>query len=151
MATHSSILAWKIPWIEESGRLQSMGSQRVGHDWSDLAYMNAWFKIILYSVKYLLRVNKMFLLPKFWKWFSKILWNFILISVWGSYWSVTNTIIFSDFAFIMQNSKSFEWFLWVLSAIISPGNVLTLTINWNGWSLCMKHKHGNLLVRCCNS
>ena len=32
MTTHSSILAWKIPWIEETGRLQSMGSQRVGHD-----------------------------------------------------------------------------------------------------------------------
>ena len=32
MATHSSILAWKIPWTEESGRLQSMGWQRVGHD-----------------------------------------------------------------------------------------------------------------------
>ena len=33
MATHSSTLAWKIPWVEESGRLQSMGSWRVGHDW----------------------------------------------------------------------------------------------------------------------
>ena len=32
MATHSSILAWEIPWAEEPGRLQSMGSQRVGHD-----------------------------------------------------------------------------------------------------------------------
>ena len=32
MATHSSILAWKIPWMEEPGRLQSMGSQRVGHN-----------------------------------------------------------------------------------------------------------------------
>ena len=32
MATHSSILAWRIPWREEPGRLQSMGSQRVGHD-----------------------------------------------------------------------------------------------------------------------
>ena len=32
MATQSSILAWKIPWTEEPGRLQSMGSQRVGHD-----------------------------------------------------------------------------------------------------------------------
>ena len=31
MATHSSTLAWKIPWTEEPGRLQSMGSQRVGH------------------------------------------------------------------------------------------------------------------------
>ena len=32
MAIHSSTLAWKIPWTEEPGRLQSMGSQRVGHD-----------------------------------------------------------------------------------------------------------------------
>ena len=32
MATHSSILAWEIPWIEEPGGLQSMGSQRVRHD-----------------------------------------------------------------------------------------------------------------------
>ena len=32
MATHSSTLAWKIPWMEEPGRLQSMGSKRVGHD-----------------------------------------------------------------------------------------------------------------------
>ena len=32
MAIHSSILAWKIPWTEEPSRLQSMGSQRVGHD-----------------------------------------------------------------------------------------------------------------------
>ena len=32
MATHSGTLAWKIPWMEEPGRLQSVGSQRVGHD-----------------------------------------------------------------------------------------------------------------------
>ena len=32
MAPHSSTVAWKIPWTEEPGRLQSMGSQRVGHD-----------------------------------------------------------------------------------------------------------------------
>ena len=32
MATHSIILVWKIPWMEEPGKLQSMGSQRVGHD-----------------------------------------------------------------------------------------------------------------------
>ena len=34
MATHSSTLAWKIPWTEEPGRLQSMGSLGVGHDWA---------------------------------------------------------------------------------------------------------------------
>ena len=37
MATHSSVLAWKIPGMGEPGGLQSMGSKRVGHDWSDLA------------------------------------------------------------------------------------------------------------------
>ena len=41
MARHSSTLAWKIPPMEEPGRLQSMGSWRVGHDWSKLACMHA--------------------------------------------------------------------------------------------------------------
>ena len=37
MATHSSVLAWRIPWTEKPGRLQSMGSHRVRHDWNNLA------------------------------------------------------------------------------------------------------------------
>ena len=37
MATHSSVLAWRIPGTGEPGGLPSMGSHRVGHDWSDLA------------------------------------------------------------------------------------------------------------------
>ena len=37
MATHSSVLAWRIPGTEEPGGLLSMGLHRVGHDWSDLA------------------------------------------------------------------------------------------------------------------
>ena len=41
MATHSNTLAWKIPWMEEPGGLQSMGSLRVGHDRSDLAAVAA--------------------------------------------------------------------------------------------------------------
>ena len=43
MADFSSILAWRIPWTEEPGRLQSIGSQRVGHNWSN------WAIIILAS------------------------------------------------------------------------------------------------------
>ena len=39
MAAHSRILNWRIPWTEEPGGLQSMGSQRVRHNWSDLAHM----------------------------------------------------------------------------------------------------------------
>ena len=38
VATHSSILAWEIPWTEEPGELQSTVLQRVGHNWSDLAH-----------------------------------------------------------------------------------------------------------------
>ena len=38
IATHSRILAWRIPWTEEPRGLLSMGSQRVGHDWSDSAH-----------------------------------------------------------------------------------------------------------------
>ena len=41
MATHSSILAWRSPWTEEPGGLQSTGSQRVRHDSSDLAHTHA--------------------------------------------------------------------------------------------------------------
>ena len=39
MATHSSILAWKISWTEEPGGLQSMGSQKVEHDWVTNTYL----------------------------------------------------------------------------------------------------------------
>ena len=38
MATHSSILAWRTSWTEEPGGLQSIGSKRVGYDWSNLAH-----------------------------------------------------------------------------------------------------------------
>ena len=45
MAAHSSILAWKIPWTEEPGELQSTASQRAGHDWSELARMDVQYKV----------------------------------------------------------------------------------------------------------
>ena len=48
MAPHSSTVARKIPWMEEPGRLQSMGSHRVEHDWSDLAAF-VLFKEILFK------------------------------------------------------------------------------------------------------
>ena len=45
MATHSSTLAWKIPWMEESGRLQYMGSQRVGHYWATSLHILEWVAV----------------------------------------------------------------------------------------------------------
>ena len=47
MATHSSVLAWRIPGTGEPGGLLSMGSHRVGHDWSDLAAAAACFNFII--------------------------------------------------------------------------------------------------------
>ena len=49
MATHSSILAWKIPWTEEPGRLPSMGSQRIGHD-SCVRLSKLTFTVILFFI-----------------------------------------------------------------------------------------------------
>ena len=46
MATHSSILAWRIPWTEEPGGLQSMGSQRVGHDRSMCISYQGTFRLL---------------------------------------------------------------------------------------------------------
>ena len=47
VVTQSSILAWKIPWTEEPGGLQSIGSQRVGHDWRDLACMHINSRVLV--------------------------------------------------------------------------------------------------------
>ena len=50
-ATHSNILAWRIPWTEEPGRLQSMGSQRVGHNWVTFAFTFSYYLVRTPSAK----------------------------------------------------------------------------------------------------
>ena len=52
MATHSSVLAWKIPWMEEPGRLQSMGSQRIKQDLSDFTMCVCIYICICIQYKY---------------------------------------------------------------------------------------------------
>ena len=47
MATHSNILAWKIPWTEKPGGRWSLGWQRVGHDWSDLSHFHIYINVII--------------------------------------------------------------------------------------------------------
>ena len=51
LTTHSSNLAWRIPWTEEPGRLPSLVSQRVGHDRGNLACMHAYMLIFPCSVR----------------------------------------------------------------------------------------------------
>ena len=46
MATHSRILAWEIPWTEEPGGLQSMGSQRIRHDWATHTFLHTMYTIL---------------------------------------------------------------------------------------------------------
>ena len=52
MAIHSSTIAWKIPWTEKPGRLQSVGLQRVGHDWATSLSLSLYIMdgYLLYSV-----------------------------------------------------------------------------------------------------
>ena len=52
MATHSSTLAWNLPWTEDPGRLQSTGSQRVGHDWvTSLSFLYSYHSITISHIK----------------------------------------------------------------------------------------------------
>ena len=66
MATHSSVLAWRIPWTEAPGALQSRGSQRVGHDWA----MNTFY----------------FLYPEI-KMSSKAIWSVQQLCDWRRLWN----------------------------------------------------------------
>ena len=55
IATHTSILAWEIPWTEEPGRLLSTGSQKIRHDWATNTFINInHFRSLLYSLKTIL-------------------------------------------------------------------------------------------------
>ena len=60
MAPQSRALAWKIPWTEEPGGLQSMGSHRVGHNWSDLAAAAGYITLELQVVSELLQLLEEF-------------------------------------------------------------------------------------------
>ena len=105
MAVHSSILAWRIPWTEEPGWLQSMASQRVEHDWSDLAqtrtllqfnfFLNSFSNILvmIYCLSFtsfskccpvliLTRTQRLSLFTKMYLWFPclslLLAWHFFL-------------------------------------------------------------------------
>ena len=66
MATHSSILAWKIPWMEEHGRLQSMGWQRVRYNWATSLTHTYIFRFIYSTIKNTMWKSKCYLLSCVW-------------------------------------------------------------------------------------
>ena len=70
-ATHSSILAWRIPWTEEPGRLQSMGLQRVRHDWGTVTF--TFHCVSWVSVGFSNRLRKKYYTCNFYKTFCSLL------------------------------------------------------------------------------
>ena len=103
MATHSSVLAWRIPGMVEPGGLPSMGSHRVGHDWSDLAAAVLWSFFLVQSLTWSSLVviqNPLFIThhnPTE-KWFTVITqnkrwWHFKMtifwftVNSWGAWWA----------------------------------------------------------------
>ena len=84
MATHSSILAWKISWMEEPGRLQFVGAQRVGHHWNDWAHMHR-FVLQGDQTSQSWRKSALNIHWKDWCWS----WNFNTLATWSqelTYW-----------------------------------------------------------------
>ena len=95
MTTHSRILAWNIPWMEEPGRLQSMGSQRVGHDWATsllfspfFCYRSNFYKTASWQLIQIFREQLFMVLrvcPSLVSWIQAPSERIILVSFWRSY------------------------------------------------------------------
>ena len=66
MATHSTIPAWRIPWMEEPGGLQSLGSQRVGHGWATSLSLSCYSLNAFNSICLLLKLNPNLVYATFW-------------------------------------------------------------------------------------
>ena len=104
MATHSSVLAWRIPGTGEPARLLSMGSHRVGHDWSDLAaaaafgeailspFINSYYELLLLNVR-VKNFSPVFCLSEAWILPSQILFTAVTENLTFLYWSVCAWLI----------------------------------------------------------
>ena len=122
MATHSCILAWRIPWTEEPGGLQSMGSQRVGHDWDDSTHL----------IRFLIQLASLFPpLCSVERGHSPL--NLSSSSVWAEN---TSQIIFGDDDISLRNT--FKTFIFPGSGKAFPlsGIFKTSTVIWR--ALCCK-------------
>ena len=92
MATHSSVFAWRIPWTEEPGGPWSMGSQRVGHDWSD------WARKSVMLSNHLILCHPLLILPSIFP-SIRVFSNKPALRIrWPKYWS-----------FIFSNNPSNEY------------------------------------------
>ena len=100
MATHSCTLAWRIPWTEKPGRLQSMGSHRVGHDWSDWAAAAA----ILHGME---KPRSVYSLVSRWAFELFTYWLLWIMLMWTFTYMFLHRCIF-DFSIYL------EWNFWIM-------------------------------------
>ena len=108
MATHSSVLAWRIPGTGEPGGLPSMGSHRVGHDWSDLAakcdFVFPWSLITLSSFSY-----------TYWL-FIHLLWSVCSNTLTIYYWMI---LLRDPYIFWNKNFVRFKCSACIFSTVLS--------------------------------
>ena len=95
MAIHSSVLAWRIPWMEESGGLQSMGSKRVGHDWETNTFT---FIVEQHHITESLFHNRMLTMS----------YNWVLYWNWKTEWLSADRVIVSISDFYPQDLEA-DW------------------------------------------
>ena len=130
MATHSSALAWKIPWMAEPGGLLSMGSHRVGHDWSDLAAaaapLSMWYRLAIIMIIILLvsshsvpKLISLYYSECFWVFWNLLLcFLFTFLPPFCSYlWVIVSTC--ANVAFVPELMLLMQWKLWQLE--VRPG------------------------------
>ena len=107
MATHSSILAWKISWTEEPGGLQSTGSQRVGHNWAT----NTHTYIFILFFKYLLK-HSWCVIVWYFQIYSKVTQLYIQINFYYIYMYVyIMCIIYSLYIIILYITYNYIIFI----------------------------------------
>ena len=120
MATHSSVLAWRIPGMEEPGRLPSMGSHRVRHDWSDLA------AALLKSYNPHENMSKILLLFPFYLWGH---WDKVKLS------KILNIAQLANYASIVGIQA--VWCIFVFWQSILSNDGVRLTSNYVLTGLCL--------------
>ena len=151
MAIHSSILAWRTPWTEEPGRLQSTGLQRIRHDWSDWAYTQSWY--VLYAHLFICILSVSF--PLNFK-RSETVFNMqipISFILFDKLYSMRNicTVSVSNSGVIDDSLISLLWFHMVRkSGKILQGNWSLFNISSSDfylWSLCSRSTITSYLIK----
>ena len=156
MATHSSVLAWRIPGTGEPGGLPSMGSHRVGHEWSNLAAAAAatdcsapWIgpeQKGCYGDFYKCYYSHIY--PKIIVYIPSLLVYLVFLS---SYWNFM-ILIFFFFAFIMLSRSCIRWGnnAHILKNIFSLSFVIPLHLNWClTWEHIFSRRHGKVHAIIC--